>query len=314
MSRRTAQLFDLMFKSIIKDASSSAVVHLINGIYKKNYPLDTHVTIQPTEFIKEHPKSGKLEKIVSDIIITLQHKNGTDTFLMEAQIDDDIEMILRIFNYSMYAAFDKKRVSEDGSFMQIDMPSPVVIYWESSNTKDIVSVKIRFPNNKTIVYKVPTFKVLQHSVSELEGMALLLPFYILKIRKELEKKGTNSEKKKALSKKLEDYIIEIDKTLKMCNENNYITERDTAMLLRRLSCIYDELYGKHEEFVEVDMTIEKLVKASWDDTWDKAWDKKTAEVEKKGVSRVAKAMKASGEAIDKIMRYTGLSRREIMAL
>jgi len=172
MSRRTAQLFDLMFKSIIKDASSSAIVHLINGIYKKNYPLDTQVKIEPTEFIKEHPKSGELKKIVSDIIITLRHKDGSaDMFLIEAQISDDIEMILRVFNYSMYAAFDKKRVSEDGSFMQIDMPSPVVIYWESSKTKDVVSVKIRFPNNKTIVYKVPTFKVLQHNVSELEGMA-----------------------------------------------------------------------------------------------------------------------------------------------
>jgi hypothetical protein len=32
MGRRTAQLFDLMFKSIIKDASHPAIVHLINGI------------------------------------------------------------------------------------------------------------------------------------------------------------------------------------------------------------------------------------------------------------------------------------------
>jgi len=311
MSRRTAQLFDLMFKSIIKDASSSAVVHLINGIYKKNYPLDTHVTIQPTEFIKEHPKSGKLEKIVSDIIITLQHRDGsTDTFLMEAQIDDDIEMILRIFNYSMYAAFDKKRVSDDGSFMQIDMPSPVVIYWESSNTKDVVSVKIRFPNNKTIVYKVPTFKVLQHSVSELEGMALLLPFYILKIRKELEKKGTDSEKKKALSRKLEGYVIEIDKILKKCKQNNYITSRDAAMLLHRLLKMNLELYGKYPEFMEVDMTLKELVDTGIDEAIDKAERRSL----KQGIIQTAEAMKKGGEAIDKIMRYTGLSRREIMAL
>jgi len=285
-------------------------VHLINGIYKKNYPLDTHVTIQPTEFIKEHPKSGKLEKIVSDIIITLQHKNGTDTFLMEAQIDDDIEMILRIFNYSMYAAFDKKRVSEDGSFMQIDMPSPVVIYWESSETKDVVSVKIRFPNNKAIVYKVPTFKVLQHSVSELEGMALLLPFYILKIRKELEKKGTDSEKKKALSRKLEGYIIEIDKVLKNCKQNNYITSRDAAMLLHRLLKMNLELYGKYPEFMEVDMTLKELVDTGIDEAIDKAERRSL----KQGIIQTAEAMKKGGEAIDKIMRYTGLSRREIMAL
>ncbi|MDR3002216.1 MAG: hypothetical protein LBU89_13260 [Fibromonadaceae bacterium] len=143
MSRRTAQLFDLMFKSIIKDASSSAIVHLINGIYKKNYPLDTTlVKIEPTEFIKENPKSGKLEKIVSDIVITLFDGESKDTYFMEAQISDDIEIALRIFNYSMYIALERKEVSDDGSYMQINMPSPVVIYWEASKTKDVVSVKI----------------------------------------------------------------------------------------------------------------------------------------------------------------------------
>ncbi|GBU25840.1 hypothetical protein R83H12_02499 [Fibrobacteria bacterium R8-3-H12] len=104
MSRKTAQLFDLMFKSIIKDASSSAVVHLINGIYKKNYPLDTQITIEPNELIKENPKSGEMEKIVSDIIITLHSENRKDTFLLEAQIGDDLERIFRARGYGIAAA------------------------------------------------------------------------------------------------------------------------------------------------------------------------------------------------------------------
>jgi predicted transposase/invertase (TIGR01784 family) len=306
MSRRTAQLFDLMFKSIIKDASPSAIVHLINGIYKKNYPLDTQVTIEPNELIKEHPKSGKLEKIVSDIIITLSSGNKKDTFIMEAQIDDDLEMMLRIFNYSTFIALEQRTISNDGSYMQIEMPSPAVIYWESSKTKDIVSIKIKFPGNKSVTYKIPAFKVLNHSVSELGDMALLLPFYILKIRKELEKKGTDSAKRKALSKKLEGYIVEIDKVLKRQKRNNYITAKDAAMLLRRLLNMNMELYGEYPEFTEVDMTLKKLVETGIDEAIAKA--------EKKSLSRTAKAMKSGGEAMDKIMRYTGLSRREIMAL
>jgi hypothetical protein len=330
MSRRTAQLFDLMFKSIIKDASSSAIVLMINGIYKKSYPLDTQVTIEPTELIKEHPKSGKLEKIVSDIIITLHSGDIKDTFIMEAQIDDDLEMMLRIFNYSTLVALEKRTISDDGSCMQIEMPAPAVIYWETSKTKDIVSIKIKFPNNKSVVYEVPTFKVLNHSVSELGNMALLLPFYILKIRRELEKKGTDSAKRKALSRKLENYIIEIDKVLKRLKGNNYITAKDAAMLLRRLLNMNLELYGKYPEFTEVDMTLKKLVETGIDEAIEKAEIKAEkrgisqglsqglsqgiSQGLSQGISRTAKAMKASGEAIDKIMRYTGLSRREIMAL
>jgi hypothetical protein len=321
-----------MFKSIIKDASSSAVVHLINGIYKKNYPLDTPVEIEPTEFVKEHPKSGKLEKIVSDIIVTLSSGNIKDTYVLEAQIDDDIEMSLRIFNYSVFTALEGRKVSDDGSNMQIDMPSPAIIFWETSNTKDIVSIKIRFPNRRSVVYKVPVFKVLQHSVSELEGMALLLPFYILKIRRELNKKNVDVEKRKELSRELENYVIEIDKVLKKCKRNNYITPRDAAMLLRRLLNMNLELYGQYPEFTEVDMTLRQVVDAGMDEIWayDKAFDeavnKAVAKAERQavakaerrslrqGISQTAKAMKKGGEAIDKIMRYTGLSRREVMAL
>jgi hypothetical protein len=250
---------------------------------------------------------------------------------MEAQIDDDLEMMLRIFNYSTLVALEKRTISDDGSCMQIEMPAPAVIYWESSKTKDIVSIKIKFPNNKSVTYKIPAFKVLNHSVSELGDMALLLPFYILKIRRELERKGTDSAKRKILSRKLENYIVEIDKVLKRLKQNNYITAKDAAMLLRRLLNMNLELYGKYPEFTEVDMTLKKLVETGIDEAIDKAVAKaevkaekaeakaeraeaKIAMTESRSLKRFAKAMKAGGEAIDKIMRYTGLSRREIMAL
>jgi hypothetical protein len=56
--------------------------------------------------------------------------------------------------------------------------------------------------------------------------------------------------------------------------------------------------------------LKKLVETGIDEAIEKA----EVKAEKRGISRTAKAMKISGEAIDKIMHYTGLSRREIMAL
>jgi hypothetical protein len=287
----------LTFKSIIKNASSSAVVHLINGIYKKSYPLDTPVKIEPTEFVKEHPKSGKLEKIVSDIIVTLSGENFRDTYLMEAQINDDVEMSLRIFNYSIFTALEGRKVSDDGSSMQIDMPSPAVIFWESSKVKDIVSIEIRFPDERTVVYKVPVFKVLEHSVSELEGMALLLPFYILKIRKELKKRSTDAEKRKILSSQLEDYIIEIDKVLKKCKQNNYISARDVAMLLHRLLSMNLELYGQYPEFTEVDVTLKKFAETDINEIIDKGIAKGVEKGIAKGIAKAKRQSLKQGVAI-----------------
>jgi len=82
------------------------------------------------------------------------------------------------------------------------------------------------------------------------------------------------------------------------------------MLLRKLLNMNLELYGKYPEFTEVDVTLKKLVETGIDEAIDKA----VAKAEKKSLSRTAKAMKAGGEAISKIMRYTRLSRREVMGL
>ncbi len=149
----------------------------------------------------------------------------------------------------------------------------------------------------------------------------------MKIRKELERKGIDSAKRKILSKRLEGYVIEIGKVFKRLVRNNYITAKDAAMLLRRLLNMNLELYGEYREFVEVDMTLKQLVYTGIDEAIDKAVAKaeaklakaeaKAAKAEAKAslsLKRFAKAMKAGGEAMDKIMRYTGLSRREIMAL
>ena len=146
----------------------------------------------------------------------------------------------------------------------------------------------------------------------------------------MERKGIDSAKRKILSKKLEGYVIEVGKVFKRLVKNNYITAKDAAMLLRRLLTMNVELYGEYSEFVEVDMTLKQLVDTGIDEAIDKAVAKaeakaarteaklakaeaKAATAEKR-LSRTAKAMKAGGEAMNKIMRYTGLSRREIMAL
>jgi len=102
------------------------------------------------------------------------------------------------------------------------------------------------------------------------------------------------------------------------------------MLFRRLLNMNMELYGQYPEFKEVDMTLKDLADTDIDEAIDKAVAKAESRGERRGerrgvkrgisqginqsLSRTAKAMKKGGEAIDKIMRYTGLSRREIAAL
>jgi len=111
-----------------------------------------------------------------------------------------------------------------------------------------------------------------------------------------------------------------------CRANNYITDRDLDMLFDKLSRLNSELYGKYKGFTEVDMRLEKLAESRITKAEALGEARGRAEGEAKGISKgiaqginqgllqAAKAMKASGDAISKIIRCTGLSRREIMAL
>ncbi|MCL2206872.1 MAG: hypothetical protein FWB90_02115 [Fibromonadales bacterium] len=332
ISRKTRRLFDRSFKFIMTRASAPAVVHLINGIYKKNYPPDAVVEVRkPREYITENPESGALGETFTDMVVTLSCGDRKDTYLMEAQIKDDMEMCLRVFNYSVSVALENKVVSEDGTRLQIDMPAPAVIYWETSKTKDFLTIEIRFPGDKSVVYQVPAFKVLEHSVSELGHLALLLPFYLLKVRAELKKSEADSAKRRELAKRLAGYVSEIAEALHMSQENSYITEKDAAMLKERMAKMHSELYGGYKEFTEVDMTLEQMYNTSVLKKIDDAEarvakvearaEAKVAKAEKRlekhfeeRLAQVAKAMKTAGDTVSKIMRCTGLSRRKIMAL
>ena len=330
ISRKTQKLFDRSIKFIMAKASRPAIVHLINGIYKKNYPPNTAVEVrQPREYITENPESGALGEIFTDMVVTLSCGDQKDTYLIEAQIDDNMNMSLRIFNYSIHIALESKVVSEDGTHMRIDMPAPAVIYWETSKTKDFLTIEMRFPGEKSIVYKVPAFKVLEHDISELGHLALLLPFYILKVRAELKKCESDSGKRKELAERLAGYVVEIAETLDRSRENSYITDMDATMLKERMVKMHSELYGGYKEFRGVDMTLEQMYNTSFFKKLEIAEAKAEARAEaradarveamaeakvEKRLSQVAKAMKATGDTVSKIMRCTGLSRRKIMAL
>jgi len=307
ISRKTRKLFDRSFKFIMARASHPAIVHLINGLYKKNYPPDTVVDVRkPREYITENPESGELGEMFTDMVVILSTGERRDTYLIEVQIRDDMEIVLRVFEYSIQIALESKVVSEDGMHLQVNMPEPIVIYWETSKTKDFLTIEMRFPGNKKVVYQVPAFKVLEHSISELEHQALLLPFYLLKVREELKKCAGNSEKRKELANRLAGYVNEIAEVLRKSQENNYITNVDAAMLKGRMANMHSELYGGYKEFSGVDMTLKQMYNTSV--------FKKMDDAKAEGIMQVAKAMKAAGEAVDKIMNYTGLSRRKITSL
>jgi hypothetical protein len=159
--RETRQLFDLIFKRLIQEASPRAVVALINGLFNTAFPLDSPVSFPNKEKVTED-----LRQIVSDMIILI----AGELFHFEAQIDDDLNMALRLFRYGYHEAITRPKTGEDGN-LTITFPQARVLYWETTKkTPDNLTLHIIFPDRSRHDFVVPAFKVLDHGIEELEGM------------------------------------------------------------------------------------------------------------------------------------------------
>jgi len=287
MANETAQLFDMMFKHILKEASSPAVVHFINGLFDKNYKPNSKVAFLPNESVSE--QKGKLKKIISDIPLSI---NG-DYYLIEAQISDDLEIALRAFQYAFALAKNNRAISKDGSLIELELPEPRIIYFENKNkTPDIVTLKIKYPRGE-FSYKIPTFKVLEKPVSEFgkKRLDLLLPFYLLKFRRELQKKSAGSEKRKEIANRMTALISDIDRILEKHSRENLISREDVSLLVHELSRMHSEIYGNYEEFKEVNMTLMEKVKTHHKE-FEKRGEKRGIKLgEKRGFLKALELMK-----------------------
>jgi hypothetical protein len=140
--RETLQLFDLMFKFLLKEASAPALVHFINGLFGKDYPTDSRVSFPATESIQEQPQKQGLEKIQSDLILMI----NSDAFALEAQIGDDETIALRAFQYGFAYSKQNMQISEDESYIKLKMPFARILYWETTR---------KTPDNDVVISVLP---------------------------------------------------------------------------------------------------------------------------------------------------------------
>jgi hypothetical protein len=291
-TRDTAQIFDLTFKQLLH-LSNKAVVSFINGLFGTKHPPDSKVGYLSTETV-----SNDLRRRTRDTMLRI---NGI-TYHVEVQTGFDAEMMIRVFEYGLgYGTWEK---TYDGETRTIEFPQARIIYLEGTEkTPQKQTVRLKFPDGLHYDYEVATFNPLRHSVKELEkkGMALLLPFYVLKLRKQVEKAGSGAERQK-LSAKMQKLLDELDEAVKNCEQKGQIDGQDALDILRGLARLHKELFGKYEEFVEENAMIEGKIVLYSD------------EVKEQHGLKIARNFLKDGDSPERVARNTGLPLRKVKAL
>lgn len=168
-------MYDRMAKRCLM-LSNRAIIQFINGIYEVNHPLDSEVTYNWTEH-----EDDDLRKTLADTIITI---GRVSSYHLEFQMSEDGSITFRILEYGFNHAIKKQKDEA-----VLEFPEPILIcLYEAKAVPAEKTLEIRFGNQGVYHYKVPVIKYLALSQEELhqKNMIILIPFQLLKLRKEIE--------------------------------------------------------------------------------------------------------------------------------
>ena len=241
------QIYDKILKRILT-LSAVAVLNLINGLFKTDFPLDSKIVYNWTESVDD-----KLGKTISDTILTIHIGEEIHRFHIEAEIDctstNDVSIVLRVFDYGYRDALKHREVDKDK--ITLKFPEPKIILLEhNSNSPDEVTLELDFGVKGKIDFSVPTVKFLDYSIEDLNSqrMVILLPLYLLKLRRAIDKamkEGAVRQSAQALKDLINNGIL---KVIEENKKAGHIDSYDAYVLAGLVRKLYDHLYGDIQEF------------------------------------------------------------------
>jgi hypothetical protein len=310
VKRGTTQIFDLILKRLLR-LSGPAVVQFINGLFGTNHPLDSKVEYPSTESV-----SRKLRKLLSDMIVIV---NGVH-YHIEAEIRDDETIVIRVFEYGFAEGLRTMTVLGGGERITLKFPNARIIYWETTKkAPDEAVLALEFPDGGHYDYKVKTLKFLEHDIEELEKrkLALLLPFHVLKLRKEVVSAKTSSTRTK-LAEEMKRLLDEVIGAIDRVADAGLMSESDSRSLLEYTERLYKELYKEYDEFKEVDVVLQDTI-LTYSEEAELRGIKKgrregKAEGKAEGIAEMARNLLRRGVAPDVVAESAGLPLDKIRAL
>jgi hypothetical protein len=292
-----SHLFDRAFKRALR-LSSPAVIRCINGAFGTSHPLDAEAEYLSTEHI-----TGSLRQSICDMLVRLNHDDALK-YLTESQIGDDGDMSFRMWNYS-YLEGMRTRTTK-GHLTEIKLVPAIVIYLEPGlSTPDTLSVKITGMDGDAHTFMYPALKLLDYTVEELEERALsiLLPFYLLKLRKRVQSAKT-AEKRQELTGEMKDLVEKLTAALERGEQNGKLDKSDTQTLIALMGKLYDNLYKGYPEFEEVHEMVDDMLLTAVDEAEVRGKTEGIALGEARGIAQVLDLLK-SGKPPEEILQFYG---------
>ncbi|MGN0355968.1 MAG: hypothetical protein ACI4EI_12980 [Muricoprocola sp.] len=224
-------IFDDVFRTTIEKMPELAIP-LINEVFGTDYLQDTKIVQGRNEHLTPNGK-----KITDSYMVI-----GNRQYHLECQSTEDSTMILRMVEYNFAIGLENAEKVQ-GTY-RIQFPHSCILYLRGDDQRKAIGIKLLFPDNQMVEYKVPIVRMEWYSIEEVlqKDLLMLLPFYIIryeKVKQQLEENDT-------LSKKLFQEYEMIEKYLetKLLKEGKEKEFRDIRELISRIT---DYIFSESEK-------------------------------------------------------------------
>jgi predicted GNAT family acetyltransferase len=223
-------------------------------------------------------------------------------------------MVIRMFEYGFKKG--KEQAGNNDDFKIIYFPKQKVIFFEENkNIRDIIKLRIVLPDDQSFIYSVPVMKYWEYTDKELleNKMYPLLPLQLFKLRKELEHARRKNDIKKinGLSIKAKEIASIIANESKALFEKDEIVGEDFHKMLLAIQNLIEYLNRNYFNDEKIEEEVITMTKTLYDPEVEKKGIEKG---EKKKAIEIAKEMLKDNEPIEKIIKYSKLSREEILKI
>jgi predicted transposase/invertase (TIGR01784 family) len=235
--------------------SKPVVIRFINALFRKNYSLDSTL-----EYLSTENLSQTLNLWISDVVILINHR---DKYIIEAQMSGDENMALRLFTYSYEEALKTRR--NEGNKIKIKLVPVMVIYLDPViKPPPDLALEVTDIAGAVHEFRFPTMRLFDYPVAELErnDLGLLLPFYLLKLRKAVREAGHDGRRE--LSGEVKRLLEELIEAAERSETEGRMSKSDMRTVLWLMGMLYGKLYKVYEEFKETTMVIDEMLMTAVD--------------------------------------------------
>ena len=226
-------LWDEIMKALVYTMPEQ-LFPLIEEVYGITYPKGTSVQFLSTEQ-PVFPNNTE-EAVTSQFMDLSVLIAGTDYYHIECQMKNDHQMVIRMLSYDLHFAMQHCETEQDATGeMILRFPRSVVLYPEKNQKiPDRLRCRIIFQDDSEHTYQVPTVKMQDYTLEEIQQKHLILfiPYVLLRLRPQLE--SCNGIKKEELTSLVNSVIVILNEEVQLRNITE-LQQKDILELFNRAS-------------------------------------------------------------------------------